>query len=53
MRSLRFCVGKTTTVVQCLVAALKRGEAATYFLFDERLPTLLTRSASLGMDLQP
>ncbi len=46
-------VGKTTTVVQCLVAALKRGEAATYFLFDERLPTLLTRSAGLGMDLQP
>ncbi len=46
-------VGKTTTVVQCMVAALKRGESAAYFLFDERLPTLLTRSASLGMDLQP
>lgn len=46
-------VGKTTTVVQCMVAALKRGENATYFLFDERVPTLFTRSASLGMDLQP
>lgn len=46
-------VGKTTTVVQCMVAALERGESAAYFLFDERLPTLLTRSAGLGMDLQP
>ena len=46
-------VGKTTTVVQCMVAALQRGESAAYFLFDERLPTLLTRSAALGMDLQP
>jgi circadian clock protein KaiC len=46
-------VGKTTTVVQCMIAALKRGEHAAYFLFDERLPTLLTRSAALGMDLQP
>ncbi|HEV7254792.1 MAG TPA: ATPase domain-containing protein [Mesorhizobium sp.] len=46
-------VGKTTAVVQCMVAALKRGESAAYFLFDERPPTLLTRSAALGMDLQP
>jgi len=46
-------VGKTTTSVQCLTAALKRGEQAVYFLFDERLATLLTRSAALGMDLQP
>jgi circadian clock protein KaiC len=46
-------VGKTTTVVQCMVAALRRGESAAYFLFDERLPTLLARSAALGMDLQP
>jgi circadian clock protein KaiC len=36
-----------------MVAALKRGEQAAYFLFDERLTTLLTRSASLGMDLRP
>ena len=46
-------VGKTTATVQCVVAALKRGERVAYFLFDERLPTLLTRSAALGMDLQP
>jgi circadian clock protein KaiC len=46
-------VGKTTTCVQMLVAALKRGEPGAYFLFDERLPTLLKRSAALGMDLVP
>jgi len=46
-------VGKTTASVQCMVAALKRGNRAAYFLFDERLPTLLVRSAALGMDLQP
>jgi len=46
-------VGKTTTLVQCVMAALRRGEKAAYFLFDERLPTLLKRSAALGMDLQP
>jgi circadian clock protein KaiC len=46
-------VGKSTTAVQCLVAALRRGERASYFLFDERLPTLLTRSEALGLDLQP
>lgn len=46
-------VGKTTATIQCMVAALKRGEKASYFLFDERTPTFLTRSASLGMDLRP
>ena len=46
-------VGKTTTSVQCTVAALQRGGNAAYFLFDERLPTLIRRSAALGMDLQP
>ena len=46
-------VGKTTTSVQCMVASLKRGEKSAYFLFDERLPTLLMRSRALGMDLQP
>jgi circadian clock protein KaiC len=45
-------VGKTTATVRCVLAALERGEAAMYFLFDERLPTLLKRSAALGMDLQ-
>jgi circadian clock protein KaiC len=28
-------VGKTTTAVHCMHAALKRGERATYYLFDE------------------
>jgi circadian clock protein KaiC len=44
-------VGKTTTAIQAMVAALERGDHAAYFLFDERLPTLLKRSAALGMDL--
>ena len=35
-------VGKTTASVQSMIAALKRGERAAYFLFDERLPTLNT-----------
>jgi circadian clock protein KaiC len=46
-------VGKTTACVQSLVAALRRGERGAYFLFDERLPTLLKRSRALGMDLEP
>lgn len=46
-------VGKTTAAVKCMVAELKRGGRAAFFLFDERLPTLLHRSAALGMDLQP
>ena len=46
-------IGKTTAAVQCMLAALKRGTKAAYFLFDERLPTLLKRSAALGLDLQP
>lgn len=45
-------VGKTTTTIRCMVAALERGEKAAYFLFDERLPTLLIRSAALGMPLE-
>jgi len=46
-------VGKTTTAVRCMLAALERGEKATYYLFDEGLTTLLARSAALGMDLRP
>ena len=46
-------VGKTTTAMRCIVSALERGERASYFLFDEGLPTLLTRSRQLGMDLAP
>jgi circadian clock protein KaiC len=46
-------VGKTTTAVRCMLAALERGEKATYYLFDEGLKTLLTRSSALGMNLRP
>ncbi len=45
--------GKTTTATCAMVAALRRGERAAYFLFDEGLDTLLARSASLGLDLRP
>jgi circadian clock protein KaiC len=46
-------VGKTTTVVHCMHAALERGERATYYLFDEGLSTLFLRSRRLGMDIEP
>lgn len=46
-------VGKTTTAVRCAIAALRRGQGVAYFLFDERLSTLLIRSKALGMDLEP
>ncbi len=46
-------VGKTTTAVRCVLAALERGERATYFLFDEGLATFLARSAAFGMGLRP
>jgi circadian clock protein KaiC len=46
-------VGKTTTAVSVLSAALARGERCVYYLFDETLNTLLLRSATLGMDLKP
>ena len=46
-------VGKTTTAIRCMLAALERGETATYYLFDEGLATLLGRAITLGMDLTP
>ena len=46
-------VGKTTTAIACALAALKRGERAVYYLFDEGLSTLVIRAKSLGMDLEP
>jgi circadian clock protein KaiC len=45
-------VGKTTTAIRCMLAALERGQKATYYLFDEGLGTLLARSAALGMDVR-
>jgi circadian clock protein KaiC len=46
-------VGKTTTAMSCVLTALKRGEKAAYYLFDEGLSTMLTRGRSLGLDLEP
>lgn len=44
-------VGKTTTAMSCLAAALARGEKASYYLFDEGVGTLLTRCAALGIPI--
>lgn len=45
--------GKTTTAARAMLAALERGNHAAHFLFDEGTRTLLTRTASLGIHLQP
>jgi circadian clock protein KaiC len=46
-------VGKTTTAIACTMAALRRGQPAAYYLFDEGLSTLVTRARALGMDIEP
>jgi circadian clock protein KaiC len=46
-------VGKTTTAMSCLIAALNRGERVSYYLFDEGLPTLLARCDELNLPLSP
>ncbi|WP_050478944.1 ATPase domain-containing protein [Herbaspirillum rhizosphaerae] len=46
-------VGKTTTSICCVLSALRRGERAAYYLFDEGVGTLLIRSRALGMDIAP
>ena len=45
-------VGKTTLALQYVAAACSRGARCTIYQFDERIGTLLTRAAKLGMDLQ-
>ena len=45
-------VGKTTTAISSVVAALERGEKASYYLFDEGLGTLLQRCATLGLPVR-
>ena len=45
-------VGKTTTAIACVRAALQRGESAAYYLFDEGLATLLARSRALGLSVE-
>ena len=46
-------VGKTTTAVSCMLAALERGEKAAFFLFDEGRTTLIGRCAALNLDIRP
>ena len=46
-------VGKTTTAVCCGLEAIRRGEKAAYYLFDEGVATMLARARAMGMDLQP
>ena len=44
--------GKSTFAFQFVVAACKRGEKATIFVFDEELGLLLDRAKALGFDLE-
>lgn len=44
--------GKSSLASQIVVTAATRGERTALYAFDESLPTLLTRSRSLGLDLQ-
>ncbi len=45
-------VGKTTTAMQCAVAAVERGETVAYYLFDEGMATLIARATAMGMDIR-
>jgi circadian clock protein KaiC len=45
--------GKSALATQQVVAAAKRGERSAVFLFEESLSSVLTRSQSLGMALEP
>jgi len=44
--------GKSLIVMTMAVAAVKRGERAALFIFDEELGLLFTRSKGMGIDLQ-
>lgn len=46
-------VGKSTTAVACVHAALLRGEKAAYYLFDEGMSSLLGRARAMGLDVVP
>jgi circadian clock protein KaiC len=45
--------GKTSLAMQYVSAAVKRGEHAAMFLFDENLDTMLARAEGINLDLQP
>ncbi|WP_037088126.1 ATPase domain-containing protein [Neorhizobium vignae] len=44
--------GKSLFVLQFVVAAVKRGERAAVFLFDEELGLLFSRTKAMGLDLE-
>lgn len=44
-------VGKSSIALQYVTAAVKRGEHAAYFSFDETFKTLELRSIALGIDI--
>lgn len=44
--------GKSTFVIQYLVAAVRRGEKAAAFIFDEELGLLFARMKQMGIDLE-
>ncbi len=44
--------GKSSIATRCAVTAAERGERVAMYVFDERLPTLFSRAAGLGMDLR-
>jgi len=46
-------VGKSTLTTLYAEAAMRRGEHAAVFLFDERPETYKSRAAALGFDLRP
>lgn len=43
--------GKSVLSLQIALAAVKRGERATLFLFDERISTMMFRAKGLALDL--
>lgn len=45
--------GKSTLALKFAHAAAQRGEKVMFFIFDEVVDTLITRSAKLGMDITP
>lgn len=45
-------VGKSSLALQYVIAAVKRGEHAAYFSFDETFATLGLRSIALGIDIE-
>tara|TARA_R100001143_G_scaffold14456_2_gene16483 strand:- start:338 stop:1864 length:1527 start_codon:yes stop_codon:yes gene_type:complete len=46
-------VGKSSLALSFAVAACKRGEQVSFFVFDENIGTLMARGRSLGLDVEP